>query len=170
MISGLWHGANWTFILWGALHGFYLISAIVLDRPKQKLLSVVGLAQTSFIVRVMNVVITFSLASFAWIFFRANSIHDAFAIIQRLFAFEDNSSGLKTLLKDIRYEQHDFILAALAIIVMETIHFYQEQKGSVESWINARPIYVRWGIYYGALLTIIFLGVWENRQFIYFQF
>ncbi len=170
MISGLWHGANWTFILWGALHGFYLIAAIVLDKPKQKLLSAAGLPQTSFIVRFLNMVVTFSLVSFAWIFFRANSIHDAFAIVQKLFAFEEEGAGFKALLKSIRYEQRDFIIAALAIIVMEAVHFYQEKKGSVEAWINARPICLRWGIYYGVLFTIIFLGVWENRQFIYFQF
>ncbi len=170
MISGLWHGANWTFILWGALHGFYLIAALILDKPKKECLSALGLAPTSTIVRIVNVAITFLLAAFAWIFFRANSIHDAFAIIKSMFVFKSNGTGLHTLLKEIHYTNGDLVIAVMAVVVMECIHFYQEKKGSVEEWINARPIVVRWSIYYAALFAIIFLGVWENRQFIYFQF
>lgn len=170
MISGLWHGANWTFILWGALHGFYLVAALMLDKPKRKFLSAIGLEQTSAPVKIMNVVITFSLAAFAWIFFRANTIHDAFDVIRLLFAFNTHGNTLKDLLKEIHYTNGDFIIAALAIVAMECIHFYQEKKGSIQAWINARPVVIRWGIYYAALFAIIFLGVWENRQFIYFQF
>lgn len=70
LVSGLWHGANWTFVVWGALNGFYLILEVLLFKERKK--------------NLLNVLVTFVLINFAWIFFRANSIGDAFYIIKTI--------------------------------------------------------------------------------------
>ncbi len=170
MVSGLWHGANWTFILWGALHGFYLVSALVLDKPKKHLLKALGMSDQSPFVKIINTLLTFGLVSFAWIFFRAASITDALVIIKQMLGSNHLGFGFAELIKQIGYQKTDVIFAAGALALMEGVHLYQEKVGSIEDWINTKPVYMRWGIYYAALFAIIFLGVWENRQFIYFQF
>ena len=76
LVSGLWHGANWTFVIWGALHGTYLVTALILSNPK-KIISSFLKKQNTFLNKFSDVAITFILVSFAWIFFRANNIEDA---------------------------------------------------------------------------------------------
>ena len=84
LVSGFWHGANWTFIVWGALHGTYLISSIILSKPKEKILNFLKLKTLQFH-KLYQVGFTFLLATFAWIFFRANTITDAIYVITHLF-------------------------------------------------------------------------------------
>lgn len=79
VISGAWHGANWTFIAWGSLHGFYLIFAVLKNKYLPHLFEKRHIA-----VRLANTAVTFVLVSFAWIFFRASGIRDAFDVIHRM--------------------------------------------------------------------------------------
>ncbi len=72
-ISGLWHGANWTYIIWGAINGFYLVFAIVTDKSRKRLSSLVYLDRMPKIHHALQILVTFVLACFAWIFFRANT-------------------------------------------------------------------------------------------------
>ena len=85
LVSGLWHGANWTFIIWGALNGFYLVFAIVSKGIRDRITHLVGLNRLPNINRALQIAITFMLVCFAWIFFRANSISDSFLIIKNIF-------------------------------------------------------------------------------------
>ncbi|HEX9151874.1 MAG TPA: MBOAT family O-acyltransferase, partial [Flavobacterium sp.] len=90
MISGLWHGASWTYIIWGALHGFYQVFGLLADKLKEKIPSLSlkpGPLQIIF-----QIGLTFILATFAWIFFRANSVQDAFTIVNGIFTWK--SGGL----------------------------------------------------------------------------
>ena len=82
LISGLWHGANWTFIIWGALNGFYLVFGMVSKNYREKLIRVFLFDKLP----VLSVGLTFLLVSFAWIFFRANSVRSAFFISKNIFA------------------------------------------------------------------------------------
>ena len=85
LVSGLWHGASWTFVIWGALHGIYQIIGSFTIRPRNALLSRIGLSEKSAGVVAVRRVITFALVGFAWIFFRANSLSDATLLITKLF-------------------------------------------------------------------------------------
>ena len=77
VVSGLWHGANWTFVIWGALHGLYVVVEALIHRRGTRIR----------LPAVVKVLITFALVSFAWIFFRANSFADAGYVVTHLFAF-----------------------------------------------------------------------------------
>ncbi len=182
LLSGLWHGASWTFIIWGAMHGFYLVFAIISESLRDKINKGIGITKFPALWRIWQMIITFSLVSFAWIFFRANSTNDAFYITSHLFSdvwescsaiaenFYKTGQG-KNVFAPILLGQNiqEFIIAIVALVFMETVHFMQE-KGSVRQKINKQPLLVRWSIYYLAVLAILFLGVFEQRQFIYFQF
>lgn len=85
LISGLWHGANWTFIIWGLLHAIYMIVGDLTYSLRSKLWAVIGLSESSPIRRFIQVFCTFSLVSFSWIFFRANSLENALYIVHHLF-------------------------------------------------------------------------------------
>jgi D-alanyl-lipoteichoic acid acyltransferase DltB (MBOAT superfamily) len=85
LVSGLWHGASWTFVIWGALHGIYQIIGSFTIKPRNALLSRIGLSEKSAGVVAVRRVITFALVGFAWIFFRANSLSDATLLITKLF-------------------------------------------------------------------------------------
>ena len=84
MVSGLWHGPNWTFVIWGGLHGAYLVLALVCGPFWARVHAFSGLGRFPRSMHALNVAITFLLADFAWIFFRADSLDDALAAIGRM--------------------------------------------------------------------------------------
>ena len=166
LLSGLWHGANWTFLAWGGLHGFYLLCYIWTRSLRVKLLEATGLGRYPRLRMLFAVIITFHLVTFAWIFFRANSISDALYIVTHLFAW----NGLNyRQFSSYQFFQYELSIVALAIALMEMIHLFQ-QWGSVRQLISQRPIWVRWAIYYTLIFLILIFGEFGTKEFIYFQF
>ncbi len=177
LISGLWHGANWTFIIWGALHGFYLVFAIITGDFRTKLNHAFQLNRFPFFFKCIQISTTFCLVSFAWIFFRATHVKDAFYIITHLF------SGLGEQLSAILNNQHQerqqllylgqnsssFVIACLSILLMELIHL-QQRNTTIRQLINSKPLALRWSIYVIGVISILLFGVYDHTQFIYFQF
>lgn len=169
LVSGLWHGANWTFVIWGALHGFYLVFGLITKDFREKLNRLFRFDKVPF----LSVLTTFILVSFSWIFFRANGVHAAFYIVKHIF------TGIPGIFRDLLNYRPVFeyiglgpkylILSVLLILFLETVHYFQNGK-NLSLLFTQLPTYVRWAVYYGVILTIVFLGVFENRQFIYFQF
>ena len=170
IVSGFWHGANWTFIVWGVLHGVFLIFSLI----KNKILPVRKNVASSKVLNLLNILSTFILVMLAWIFFRVKTISDGVYYLKSLF------TGIwKEVSKAIAIQKIDFgvigfnkIQIALSfglIIFLELIHTLQGQK-SLRNALASKPIYLRWATYYSLVLAIIFLGVFEKREFIYFQF
>ena len=173
LVSGLWHGANWTYIVWGGLHGFYLVFAIVSQPARDKMASAVGLKKSPAFHRVLNILVTFILASFAWIFFRANTVSDAFLMVDNLFVGWGNifqPEYIAQTLDSLNSTRTSLLVGLCAVLFMEAVHYYQERYGSWRETIKQKPIYVRWAVYYFMIFLIISLGVFDDRQFIYFQF
>jgi len=85
LVSGLWHGANWTFIVWGALHGFYTIFGLLTKDARHSMATATGITKIKTLYTFLNRLAVFALVTFAWIFFRAESFHKAKAIITNLF-------------------------------------------------------------------------------------
>ena len=169
LISGLWHGANWTFIVWGALHGFYLIFSILTKDAREKFNTLFPLLNSSF----LKVLTTFILVSFAWIFFRANNVASALYIIKRMYTGIPDLINLvsthQPVFKDLGLGKGSLVLSVLLIIFLETVHYFKS-KTNITKIFTEQPVYIRWAIYYGFVIIILLFGVFENRQFIYFQF
>lgn len=171
LVSGLWHGANWTFVIWGALHGFYLVFAILTGKARDKVNHWLGLEHMPGLMKFVQVASVFVLADFAWIFFRAANIQDAFYIIGSMFRGWDqvaNPVYLRSLVEALG-SWSEILLIILTVGFMEYIHLAQ-RKISIRDWIAARPAWVRWGTYYLLIITIMCFGVFNKSQFIYFQF
>ncbi len=160
LISGLWHGANWTFVVWGALNGVYLILSSATADVRKSLVGRIGLQDRPRLYRTLQVAGTFLLVCFAWIFFRANSLSDALYIVSHLFVDLTGAS------RRGRFAFDGFIL--LFILFMEYVQ-YVHRSGGMQNLFGGRPLLVRWSLYYALVLSIVIFGTYEQR-FIYFQF
>jgi len=172
LVSGFWHGANWTFIIWGALHGFYLIFAIITQKYRDNFKKFVGIKEKSLLDKIIQIFVTFVLVWFAWIFFRAKNVSDAYYIITHLFdgIFENfNVSTLRQNISILGLDKIEFSIAIISIAFMEFIH-YKQRNMKLRQKIAEQPNWIRWSFYYAAIFAIIIFGVFNKSQFIYFQF
>lgn len=177
LISGFWHGANWTFIFWGGINGMYLIVGEFVKNIKHKL-GIPSLKLHSGFESLVHVFITFCLICLSWIFFRANNVQDAFYIIKTIFTGFGKDLGSVLTNPDSHYDllflskgKEALLRCVIPIVLMEAVYYLKEKKRSVRYFLSEQPLLVRHGIYYFLLLSILFLGQYEdNQQFIYFQF
>lgn len=165
LISGLWHGANWTFIIWGALHGFYYIFGGVTSNLRRNISYLSGITKFPKIQKILKIISTFLLVSFAWIFFRANNMSDAFYIVKNMFCLKSLN-----LTETIFFSQPAYELLALiwAFIFIYLTYIFQF-KNSKSPFLKEKLL-LRWFLYYSLILSIMFLGVISEMKFIYFQF
>ncbi len=116
---------------------------------------------------------TFASVTFAWIFFRANSLSNAFLIIKRsitgLYQNMIDLTNRAPLNLNLGISKSDLLIGVLAIVFMEIIHLMQNTY-KMRDWIRSKPGLLRWSIYYAAVLAILLLGVNQDKRFIYFQF
>jgi len=166
LVSGLWHGANWTFVVWGALHGFYLVFAIVSEPSRKKIADQLGISKIPALHNFLQIATTFALAVFAWIFFRANNITDAFTLIGNMFVIKAEQFDL-SLIKG--FTGFDLLLCFAVILLMEIVHA-QEEWGKTRSFMYSSSTAIRWATYLLLALITLGFGVFTSSAFIYFQF
>jgi len=164
VVSGLWHGANWTFVIWGGLHGAYLISEILLQQPLSRLSNSLGLTRFPQVLTGLRIFVVFHLVTFAWIFFRANTLTDAFYVVTHLFApWQITATRLQ-----LQLSLFTVMVIGCSILWMEMIE-YARREGHFA--LYRQPVWVRWSSYYAIIMTILLLGELHGTgQFIYFQF
>jgi D-alanyl-lipoteichoic acid acyltransferase DltB (MBOAT superfamily) len=169
IVSGLWHGANWTFIIWGALHGFYMVASLATAKIRHRF----GNRLQHDQLRGLSILLTYGLVTFAWIFFRAKNSATAVYIATHLFTgipeLLQKIAAHQTILEYLDVSKSDLVISVLLIALLEAVHYFQS-KQNISSYFLQRPAYVRWSVYYGYILAILFLGVFGDLQFIYFQF
>ena len=161
LISGLWHGANWTYIIWGAINGFYLVFAIITQKLRDRFTAIIKIKNFPIINTFFQILITFILISFSRIFFRARSVGDAIKVIKKIFTFSGSAfdNGLITIF-------YSFLAIGFLLLVEFKKEFY---KGSF-TLSNNKNFWVRNAYYSFLIIFIIALGVFDGGQFIYFQF
>lgn len=168
VVSGFWHGANWTFVVWGFLNALYFLPLLLL-KQNRKNLGVVAEGRWLPSVREFGQVgLTFGLTVFAWIFFRAANVGEAFSYIGGLFSGNFIPSYAEVRLYA---ESGAFNLALLGALVGVLLLFEwaQRHKDNILDFENLSTT-VRWGLYIFILLLIVFFGTWDRSTFIYFQF
>jgi len=166
LVSGLWHGANWTFVVWGALHGFYLLTSIWTSSLRDRISDITGISRFPVFRRYFKVFITFHLVIFSWIFFRANSLSEAFFIITNLFS----SFDLAAILSIEGFTLQHLVLSMISILILLGVELFQRNH-DIRVWLGSRPKLIRWLVYYGIIMFILIFGAYDNSNaFIYFQF
>ena len=165
LVSGLWHGTNWTFLVWGALHGMYMVISVLTSRWKNRL--DLPFALPARITVGLKIFVTFNLVSFAWIFFRASSLSDAVYIVRHLFV---NTGIPPSLFEIMPGGWYEWMIALLALLLMEAVHWMQERHGSLRTVIQCQPVWLRWSAYYSLVMVIFMFGKFEATEFIYSRF
>lgn len=162
LVSGIWHGANWTFIIWGALHGFYLVFALWTKNVRLKANKFLGLDSHIKLNKVISVLITFALVTFAWIFFRANSVGEALVIIRNMLDFSTSDYNLYRFPADL-------YVAIASILFLISIEVWMEYPTFIQRVYSLRRPY-KWALFSTLILSILILGKWDSIDFLYFQF
>ena len=153
LVSGLWHGANWTFVIWGGLHGTYQVIGNIwhkfVHKPEYK----------NTISRLISMLFCFSIVSFAWIFFRANNVNDAFVIVGKIFS-------------DWGRPYVDIMVFACGLTAL-FILIFKDTKDNFKwniHFIHSKHTVIRYVSTVILIVYILLFGSFSSGQFIYFQF
>ncbi|OFY49205.1 MAG: hypothetical protein A2Y87_04220, partial [Bacteroidetes bacterium RBG_13_46_8] len=156
-LTGLWHGANYTFIVWGLIHGFFLILYQWQKQPRKKLFKKIGIKNSNSFVVFFETILTVFIVLLAWIFFRSDSIAQSFAYLGKMFStpvFEIPSGMI--------------IMNLFWVALLLIAEWIQRDKQHALQF-GKFPVYARWAVYYALVILIIFMGG-KQETFIYFQF
>ena len=163
LVSGFWHGANWTFLVWGALNALYFLPTLLLNKNRVHLDTVAEGRYLPTLKELFLMSTTFALTVFAWIFFRAQDMHHAISYIGKIFSRSLFSSpafpGLSLAIPTI--------IATVFLILFEWVG--RTDQYAIQSFMNNWKKTGRWMIYIIIIYTILIYGG-KEQQFIYFQF
>ena len=172
-VSGLWHGAAWTFVVWGILHGIFQVIGIVLKPVRDKIVLLFKVDRNSFSHNLYKVVVTFMLVNIGWIFFRADTFEKALYVIANmwkpsLWVFSDKS------LYQLGLVQQDMNLLIVSLIVLIAVDICNAKKIVIRDIIKKQGLWLRWIIYIFAAIFVITCGIWgpgyDAASFIYSSF
>lgn len=166
-VSGLWHGASWNFVVWGLLHAIFQCISIL----RSKICKINGGEEKppSASARLGKIVTTFILTDFAWLFFRADNMTHAIALLRQMsenvWLYQPGSFGL---------DPTGFTILTTAIIVLFAVDYFHEKNIVLFEWLQTQEIWFRYAVYLALVWSVILLGVYgtayTSGQFIYFQF
>ncbi|MBC7893206.1 MAG: MBOAT family protein [Sphingobacteriaceae bacterium] len=155
MVSGLWHGAKWTFVIWGALHGFYQVSARIRDRWMQR--NGIQPPENQRWYQALQVLSTFSLVMLTWVFFRANTLRDAFDVLAGIFSF----SWADSITSPLNGSEMAFSVGLVGLMLAKEKFLFVIPTRNT-AWFA--------GVFIALAALCYFFGVFTSNQFIYFQF
>jgi alginate O-acetyltransferase complex protein AlgI len=172
LLSGFWHGANWTYLIWGGLNGIYLVMSIITENLRGSIVGFTKIDKLPTLHKFVQIVITFGLISFAWIFFRANNLKDAIYIIKSMFTSSFTKSSLSMFIHTAGsiagFGLENLMLSIVLIGFLIGVEIIQ-RKLIIRQYLD-RYSYAGWSVYYVGTFTIIIFGIFTKTQFIYFQF
>ena len=171
LLSGLWHGANWTFIVWGGLHGLFLVVATMTRAWKERLYGLLGLSEQNYIVYWMKVITTFVLVCLAWVFFRANDTGDAWYLISHML---DGIGSVKDYVQagniSLGIDIFTYLLLIAPVFVLAAVDYVQLKEDVIER-LSKKPLMLKWTVYVVFILyVVLFSCKGVPADFIYAQF
>lgn len=175
LVSGLWHGASWSYVIWGGLHGFYQVAGMELAPVKRWFNEKFHVKTESVSCRLGQIGITFLLTDFAWIFFRAGSTKTAFHYIKRLVTRPDPWALFDGSVYTWGLDRAEFTVllwALLALLLVDLVKYHYKQR--IDVFLSRQCIWFRWLVLYLLLIGVVVYGIYgidvSAIQFLYFQF
>lgn len=168
-ISGIWHGAAMTFVIWGAIHGIIIVLEKATSKQRKSVFAKINLTKENVVGKLFFIGITFTIVCFAWIFFRANSAKDSWAIVAKILSFQKSDIAIAS---DLGMNAIEFYASFVFIIFMLSFEWFHA-KYNLAKQLARQHIAARWTLYVVAAVTIIIFGVYgsfKESEFIYFQF
>lgn len=157
-LTGLWHGANYTFIVWGGIHGFFLILYHLTLKPKKRFLKRFHVSNNNRTIIFIETFFTFIIIMFSWIFFRADNVEHALNYLSRMFS-----------LAALTIPEINLNIMFFIILFFIVEWFGRNQEYAIASFGKRIPRPIRWAIYYSIIFIILYYAG-KEEQFIYFQF
>lgn len=158
LVSGFWHGANWTFIVWGGINAIYFLPLLLLGKNRNNLDTIQLRWKRESIRTLLSIMLTFSMTTFAWIFFRANTLTDGIGYIKRMF------SHFSTEFQYLSIERYtpELLILVVVFVLFEWVNKYKIEPISGKwEWIKV----------FACIVALLVLGVYSDyKEFIYFQF
>lgn len=172
LVSGLWHGAGFSFIAWGALNGLYLIAGEKSAPVRDRLVTLLRVDRTTVGHRIVQTLMTFGLITFAWVFFRANSISDALYIAARMFV------PTVWIFSDGTMVQQGLSFAELMVALLSTgvvwLTDWLSLRTDLLAAFNRQHLVIRWAVYYALIFSVAVFGhyggAYDAASFVYFKF
>lgn len=161
LLCGLWHGANWTFVVWGGLHGLLLVVQHLLPKKRLDLPFVLRNA-----VELAKLLGTFTLVCLAWVFFRARDLQQAWDVILRSLSFEGAPESALHLPTISTYECR---LGLIFIAILLILELWKKGEDAGH-FLASKALPIRWGTLYFLFFTVLIFGEFKVKEFIYFQF
>jgi D-alanyl-lipoteichoic acid acyltransferase DltB (MBOAT superfamily) len=163
IVSGFWHGANWTFVVWGILNAIYFLPLLILNKNRKNLKTVASGKYLPSVKEFFNMSITFSLTTLAWVFFRAESIGHAFKYLSKIFSMSFFTIPYFIFIPGV-------LITILLIVVFIIIEWIGRENQYALATLGMKwQKSLRWLMYY-IIIIIIFFFAGAQQQFIYFQF
>ena len=174
LASGLWHGANWTYVIWGGLNGIFQILGELLRPARERFQRLLRMDGDAASARIMSTLLTFLLIDFTWIFFRSDNLTAATGIIRQLFSRVNLPVLFDGGLYNLGLSRIDFSIALLSIFILLVVDVLHERNVRIRSWILRQNLWFRWTVYLLAIFSVLIFGFYgpnyDAAQFIYFQF
>lgn len=174
LVSGLWHGAAGTYVVWGFIHGLYQVIGALTRPVRDKLNVLFDMKPESIGHRLMSGLVTFALVDFAWIFFRAESLGAAVEIIKSMVHIGNISILWNGALYELGVSARGFQIMLLSIAVLLVADFMKYKGIQVRKLILEQELWCRWICYIVIVMFIMIFGIWggsyDAASFIYFQF
>lgn len=175
LVSGLWHGAEWKFVVWGGIHGFYQVVEDVSGSIRGKVCEKLHVRTSCFSYYLLQVMVTFCKVAFAWIFFRADTIIDALRFIKRIFTRPTPwillNGGLYELGLD-RVEMNILLFSVVLLLLVDIVRYVKKQ--TIDVFLLAQNIWFEWTVVIMLIVMLFVFGEYgpsfDAQQFIYFQF
>jgi hypothetical protein len=159
LVSGFWHGANWTFVFWGALNAIYFLPLLIFNKNRDNLEIVGADRLLPKFTDLIHILLTFLMTVFAWIFFRAENLSHAFSYINGLLS--SSLLSVPTVFPPLT------LIVIIFFVVIEWLG--KQNEYAIATMFTANSRVLRWSFYL-CLLMSIFLFSGKQQQFIYFQF
>lgn len=171
VIIGLWHGANWTFAIFGLLHGVYLACELMTEGLRRRVRQILHIEKYPTIHRIFQTTTVFAFVSISFVFFRSETVAKAWWFVQNMFSIPDITFILNQLLPTLTSAVGGIVFGALllALVCMEVVQYIQSKKGTFYIF-DDKPTPVRYAWYYTLSAYILFFGYFGGESFIYFQF
>lgn len=174
LVSGLWHGADWTFVIWGFLHGGFQVIGQIIRPIKIKAADLMGIDRSAFSYRLVQMITTYLLVNFAWIFFRAQNIAEAKGIIKNIALVWNPWIFTDGTLYTLGLTVGSFWAGVISIIVLFGVSVAQYNGVRIRERFAKQGLIFRWTVTLGLIFSIIVFGIYgpgySASQFIYFQF
>ena len=168
LVSGLWHGAAWTFVVWGVLHGLYQVIGKFTFRPRNKMWEKIGISPDGKLVGAIRTFNTFMLAAFAWIFFRANSFADLKVLLTKLFTdWSFSPSFFIDSLTSMGLDLVAILTCIISVVILSMLDKTRLASDERRAKPDFRYAYLVWAIAFAWILLLAGDGA---SSFIYFQF